>query len=80
MALIDKLTAIADAIRAKTGSTEEMTLTEMAAAVAGIQTGGGPLPFTIVSDIPANHVVVMVEGIEITTECIEEVEEENVDV
>lgn len=41
MALIDKLTAIADAIRAKTGTVEEMTLTEMAEAVAGIQTGGG---------------------------------------
>ena len=39
MALIDKLTAIADAIREKTGSTEEMTLTEMAEAVAGISVG-----------------------------------------
>ena len=41
MALIEKLRASGDAIRAKTGSTEEMTLTEMAEAVAGIQTGGG---------------------------------------
>lgn len=40
MALTEKLTAIADAIREKTGSTEEMTLTEMAEAVSGIQTGG----------------------------------------
>ena len=41
MALIEKLVAIADAIRAKTGGTEEMTLTEMAEAVAGISVGGG---------------------------------------
>lgn len=41
MALIEKLRAIGDAIRAKTGSTEEMTLAEMAEAVAGISVGGG---------------------------------------
>lgn len=41
MALTDKLTAIADAIRGKTGGTEEMTLEQMAAAITGIQTGGG---------------------------------------
>lgn len=39
MALIEKLRAIADAIREKTGGTEEMTLTEMAEAVAGISVG-----------------------------------------
>ena len=39
MALIEKLRAIGDAIRAKTGSTEEMTLAEMAEAVAGISMG-----------------------------------------
>lgn len=41
MALTNKLTAIADAIRAKTGSTDPMTLDEMAAGIADIQTGGG---------------------------------------
>lgn len=41
MALIDKLTAIADAIRGKTGNTEEMTLDQMATEIAGIQAGGG---------------------------------------
>lgn len=41
MALIDKLTAIADAIRGKTGKTEEMTLDQMATEIAGIQAGGG---------------------------------------
>ena len=41
MALTDKLTNIADAIRGKTGGTEEMTLDQMAEAIAGIETGGG---------------------------------------
>lgn len=41
MALIDKLTAIADAIRGKTGKTEEMTLDQMPTEIAGIETGGG---------------------------------------
>ena len=40
MALTDKLTNIADAIRGKTGGTEEMTLDQMAVAIAGIETGG----------------------------------------
>lgn len=41
MALIEKLKAIADAIRGKTGKTEEMTLDQMATEIAGIQSGGG---------------------------------------
>lgn len=41
MALIDKLTAIADAIRGKTGKTEEMTLDQMVTEIAAIETGGG---------------------------------------
>ena len=40
MALTDKLTAIADAIRTKTGSSDTMTLDEMATAVGNI-TGDG---------------------------------------
>lgn len=39
MALTDKLTAIANAIRAKTGGTNTMTLDEMATAIANITTG-----------------------------------------
>ena len=42
MALIDKLTAIADAIRSKTGTTEPMTLDEMVTAIANITTGSVP--------------------------------------
>ena len=41
MALTDKLTAIANAIRSKTGGTESMTLDEMATAILNITVGGG---------------------------------------
>ena len=40
MALTDKLKAIADAIRSKTGSTESMTLDQMATERSNISTGG----------------------------------------
>lgn len=39
MALTDKLTAIADAIRSKTGTTEAMTLDEMVTAIQNIAVG-----------------------------------------
>lgn len=41
MALTEKLTAIGDAIRGKTGSTEALSLDQMAAEIAGIETSGG---------------------------------------
>lgn len=41
MALTDKLTAIADAIRAKAGTSDAMTLAGMAEAIAAISAGGG---------------------------------------
>lgn len=41
MALTDKLTAIADAIRAKTGKSTSMTLDEMPTEISSITTGGG---------------------------------------
>ena len=41
MSVNSKMTAIADAIRGKTGKTEEMTLDQMATEIAGIETGGG---------------------------------------
>jgi hypothetical protein len=40
MALTEKLTAIADAIRRKTGKTEGLTLEQMESEISGIQTGG----------------------------------------
>lgn len=41
MALTDKLTAIGNAIRGKTGRTEKLTLDEMVTAIEGIKSGGG---------------------------------------
>lgn len=41
MALTDKLTAIANAIRAKTGKTEPLTLARMPTEIASISAGGG---------------------------------------
>lgn len=41
MALTDKLTAIGDAIRSKTGGSELLTLDEMPQEIQSIQTGGG---------------------------------------
>lgn len=40
MALTDKLTAIADAIRAKTGKSNTMTLDEMVTEISSISGGG----------------------------------------
>lgn len=45
MSVSSKLTAIADAIRAKTGGTDTLTLDAMAEAVAGIQTGASALRY-----------------------------------
>ena len=55
MALTDKLTAIANAIRSKTGKTETMTLDQMPTEIEAIS-GGGDLPtlsydFTTISSI-----------------------------
>lgn len=44
MALIEKLNAIGDAIREKTGKTARMTLDEMPVEIANIETGGGVVP------------------------------------
>ena len=41
MALTNKLTAIADAIREKSGTSALLTLDAMPGAVAAIETGGG---------------------------------------
>lgn len=41
MAFTDKLTAIADAIRSKGGTTDQLTLTGMVEAINAIQTGSG---------------------------------------
>ena len=41
MALTDKLTAIADALRAKTGGTAQLTLEQIASGISGLDAGGG---------------------------------------
>jgi hypothetical protein len=46
MALIDKLKAIADAIREKTGFNGPMTLDEMADMITNIDPGSGPVPYS----------------------------------
>ena len=45
MALTDKLTAIANAIRAKTGGTDSLTLDQMASEIDNIQSGGATEPY-----------------------------------
>lgn len=44
MALIDKLSAIGDAIREKTGKDDLLTLDQMPTEIQAIETGGGDLP------------------------------------
>ena len=44
MALTNKLTAIANSIREKTGSTNKLTLDEMPTAISNISSGGGDIP------------------------------------
>lgn len=41
MALIDRLVAIADAVRGKTGKADPLTLEQMATEIEGIEAGGG---------------------------------------
>lgn len=45
MALTDKLTAIANAIRTKTGGTNSLTLDQMASEIDNIQSGGATVPY-----------------------------------
>ena len=60
MALIDKLTAIGNAIRAKTGGTELLTLDAMPTEIEGIQTGG-----TVEAlDITANGTYTAPDGVD----------------
>ena len=51
MALTDKLKAIADAIRSKTGNTDSMTLDQMDTEVSNISTGGGNVEEPYIKEI-----------------------------
>lgn len=57
MALTEKLTAIAAAIREKGGTTEKLTLDAMAAAIAALEVGGGGdgMPNPILIESNASH-------------------------
>lgn len=70
MALTDKLTAIADAIRSKTGKTDALTLDAMPGEIEGIQTGGGSSDFgenTVVPN-PLNMFYALEKGTGVTGE------------
>ena len=56
MSVNSKMTAIADAIRAKTGGTELLTLDDMAVEIAGISGGGiETVDVTIVNNTPSSR-------------------------
>ena len=50
MQLTNKLTAIADAIRTKTGKTDTMTLEQMVTEISNISVGGGSSETTMSFD------------------------------
>lgn len=58
MALTDKLTAIADAIREKAGTSDAMTLAGMAEAIAAIEAGGGGVKMTMGTFTLAENLVI----------------------
>lgn len=69
MALIDKLTAIANAIRNKTGKTDPMTLDQMPAEIEGIEAGGGDIvKYSTAGKMYIEHVVVPEFVTELTNE------------
>lgn len=65
MALTDKLKAIADAIRGKTGKTDGLTLDQMPTEIEGIQSGGGEEIFYALSGIPYTRNTVLEETVSI---------------
>lgn len=65
MALTEKLTAIADAIRAKTGNSGGLTLAQMPGEIAGIQAGGDG-GFTDGNLLFSEHIVTVEAGNDVT--------------
>lgn len=57
MSVKEKMTALADAIRGKTGGTELLTLDQMVDAINGISTGGPVYALLEIELIPTNAVI-----------------------
>ena len=77
MALTDKLTAIADAIRAKGGTTDQLTLTGMVDAINAIQTGSGGTglaydmgEFVFDTDTPSHNIPAVQHNLGEIPDCI----------
>lgn len=65
MSVNEKMTAIADAIRDKTGKTDTLTLDQMATEIAGIETGGGGITVDdIASKLITGDIILTTEKIE----------------
>lgn len=67
MALTDKLTAIANAIRAKTGGSSTLTLPQMAQAIDALPTGGTLIPKTITENGVYNAADDNADGYDVVT-------------
>ena len=67
MSVHSKMTAIADAIRGKTGGTNPLTLDQMATAIAEIQTGGGGGDNTLLESIVMGTATSVSLGEQVTT-------------
>ena len=65
MALTDKLTVIADAIRGKTGKAGTLTLDQMATEISSIQSGGGSTAPTI--EVSSSGLITATAGTESAT-------------
>ena len=72
MALTDKLTAIANAIRAKTGGSSTLTLPQMAQAIDALPTGGTLIPKTITENGVYNATDDDADGYDIVTVSVPE--------
>ena len=59
MALIEKLEAIGNAIRAKTGKTDKLSLDQMPVEIAGIEGGGGVNPADLSVFDPTKETIIV---------------------
>ena len=70
----ERLTSIANAIRGKTGKEDSLTLEQMVTEIEGIEAGdSAPMAQVMITDIPANHIVLDV-NFDYLTDFKEEIE------